>query len=275
MILNILRRSFISAILIIGIIANEAFSQDNVFETGEELKYEISYGFIKLGYMKFVLTNTKKTGKKTFYNARLEVKTYPEVPFITVNDIFETEMEFSEVEEKDEEELFSNKFYETNFRNRSITRQDCRFNYKKYMVKYSKETDGDLEIDKEIPIKEHIRYRDELSWMYEYRLNSFTNKNYNIPVFSEGEGSSVRYSYNVNKTVIKIEKTNYEIAVIKMEGTSDFTGVFGFKGEFLVLLSDDDYRVPIKAYFNSSLGNVVLELIEYKKAKWTPPPFLK
>ena len=267
MIFSILRKSFIPAVLIICIIAVEAFSQDKVFEVGEELKYEISYGFIKLGYMNFILTSLRKEGKKIFYNARLEVKTYPEVPFITVNDIFETEMEFSE------EELFSNKFYETNFRSKSITRQDCRFNYKKNLIKYSKETDGEVETEDEIPMKENIKYRDELSWQYEYRFNSFSNKNYNIPVFTGSEESSVRYSYNVNKTVVKLENTSYEIAVIKMEGISDFSGVLGFKGEFLVLLSDDDYRVPVKAYFNSSLGNVVLELISYKKGKWSPPPF--
>ncbi|MBS1517984.1 MAG: DUF3108 domain-containing protein [Bacteroidetes bacterium] len=269
MIFYILRRSFITAFLLICLIANEAFSQEKVLEVGEELKYEISYGFIKLGYMKFVLTNSRKDGKRTIYNAMLEVKTYPEVPFISVNDIFESEMEFSDGE------LFTNKFYESNFKNRSITRKDCRFNYKKNMIKYTKETDGDMELDLQLPMKENIKYRDELSWQYEFRLNSFSNKNYNIPVFTESEESSVRYSFNVNKTVIKIENTNYDIAVIKMEGTSDFTGLFGFKGEFLVLLSDDDYRIPIKAYFNSSLGNVVLELISYKKSKWTPPPFLK
>ena len=60
-----------------------------------------------------------------------------------------------------------------------------------------------------------------------------------------------------------------------MEGTSDYTGLFGFKGEFLILLSDDEERVPLKAYFNSTLGNVVWELISYKKNKWSPPAFLK
>jgi len=215
------------------------------------------------------LSNSRKSGEKTIYNVKLEVKTYPEVPFITVNDIFESEMEFSE------DELYSRKFYETNFRNKSITRKDCRFDYKKNLIKFYKETDGATEVDKQIPMKDGVLYRDELSWQYEYRLNSFSNKNYNIPVFTDTEASSVRYSYNVNKTVVKIENTGYEIAVIKMEGTSDFSGIFGFKGEFLVLLSDDDYRVPIKAYFNSSLGNIVLELISYKKNKWTPPPFLK
>ncbi|MDQ3022188.1 MAG: DUF3108 domain-containing protein [Bacteroidota bacterium] len=247
----------------------EAYSQEKVMEVSEELKYEVSYGFIKLGYVKFVLTNFHKEGKKLVYNSKLEVKSYPEVPFIKINEILESEMEI------DENELFSKKFYETNFKDKSITRTDCNFNYKKNYIKLKVETDGTVEKNIQTQIKKNVRYRDELSWQYDSRINSFTNKNFNIPTFVNGEESSVKYSFNVNKTVIKIEKFDYDISVIKMEGTSDYIGLFGFKGEFLILLSDDEERVPVKAYFNSTLGNVVWELISYKKNKWNPPAFLK
>lgn len=247
----------------------EAFSQEEVMEVGEELKYEISYGFIKLGYIKFILSNSRHEGKNLIYNAKLEVKSYPEVPFLKVNDIFESEME------KNKEEIYSGKFFETNFKDKSITRTDCKFNYKKNLIKIKKETDGIIEENIEIPIKKNVKYLDELSWYYDSRINSFSNKNFNIPILVKNEESSLRYSFNVNKTVVNIEKFNYDISVIKMEGTCDYVGFFGFKGEFLILLSDDEQRVPIKAYFNSTLGNIVWELISYKKNKWKPPAFLK
>lgn len=263
------RVSFIAYALIFGICINEARSQEKVLEVGEELKYELSYGFIKLGYIKFMLSNSRKDNKKQIYNAKIEIKSYPEVPFIKVNQIFETEMEL------DDDEIFSHKFYETSFKDRSITRTDYRFDYKKELIKINSETDGIVEKKAEQAIKDNTHYRDEISWQYESRLNSFNNKNYNIPVFANAEESSVRYSYNANKTVVNIENCTYDIAVIKMEGTSDYASMFGFKGEFLVLLSDDEARVPVKAYYNSSLGNVVCELISYKKSKWKPPEFVK
>ncbi|MEO8665317.1 MAG: DUF3108 domain-containing protein [Ignavibacteria bacterium] len=263
------RMSFFVFALIIAINFKEAHSQQKVMDVGEELKYELSYGFIKLGYIKYVLTSTHKEGKRVIYNARLEVKSYPEVPFVKINQIFESEMEF----EKDE--LISEKFFETSFKDKSISRTDCKFDYKKNFVKVKKETDGTTEKKAQVAIKKNVKYRDELSWQYESRLNSFNNKNYNIPVFANEEESSVRYSFNANKTVVNIEKCEYEISVIKMEGTSDYAGFFGFKGEFLILVSDDEYRVPVKAYYSSSLGNVVCELISYKKDKWKPPAFVK
>ena len=248
---------------------NKAYSQEKVLEIGEELKYEVSFGFIKLGYLNFKLTGVRKEGKKIFYNTKLEVKTYPEVPFIKINEIFESEMQL------EDHALFTQKFFETNFKDRSISRTDYKFNYTKEFVKINKETDGNIELDTKVKIKENVFYKDEISWQYDARLNSFTNKNYNIPVFTNEDESSVRYSFNVNKTFVKIEKHDYDIAVVKMEGTSDYTGFFGFKGEFLILLSDDEERVPIKGYFNSSLGNIVCELISFKRNKWTPPAFLK
>jgi hypothetical protein len=251
-------------------IAQRSDGQEDVLDVGEELKYEVSFGFIKLGFLKYNLSSSHKEGKKTVYNARLEIKTYPEVPFVKLNDILETEMELAD------EKLYTDQFYETSFRERSISRTDCRFDYKKNKIKLKKETDGINDKDIVIDIDdEDTRFRDELTWQYDARLNSFTNKNYIIPIFKNGEESSVKYSFNFNKSVIRIDKIPYDISVIKMEGTADYTGFFGFKGEFLMLLSDDDHRVPIKAYFNSTLGNVVLELISYKKDKWSPPAFLK
>ncbi len=248
----------------------DSFSQQKVMQLGEELKYEISYGFIKLGYLKYTLSGLRKDGKKTIYNARLEMKTYPEVPFVKLNDIFESEMELSD------EKLYTDQFFETNFKEKSITRTDCRFDYKKQRIKLKKETDGRIEKDTVMSIDNaEIRFRDEITWQYDARRNSFTNKNYIIPVFKDGDESSVKYSFNFNKTLVKIDAFQYDLSVIKMEGTLDYTGFFGFKGEFLIMLSDDEQRVPIKAYFNSSLGNVTLELISYKKDKWTPPAFLK
>lgn len=263
------RISFFVLAINLTISTKEVYSQEKVMDVGEELKYELSYGFIKLGYIKYILSGIRKEGKKIIYNAKLEVKSYPEVPFVKINQIFESEMEFNN------NEVTAKKFFETSFKDKSISRTDYKFDYEKNFVKVKKETDGITEKKEQISIKKNVEYRDELSWQYESRLNSFNNKNYNIPVFANEVESSVRYSFNANKTVVNIEKFDYEISVIKLEGTSDHTSFFGFKGEFLILISDDEYRVPVKAYFNSSLGNVVCELISFKKDKWKPPAFVK
>lgn len=267
--LNFPRVRCLILVIIISLKFNDAHPQEKVMDVEEELKYELTYGFIKLGYIKFILSNSRKDGKKTIYNSKLEIKSYPEVPFIKVNQIIESEMEYSE------DELYSRKYYSSSFKDKSISRTEYNFNYKKEFIKINTETDGNIEKDRKLEIDDNTKYRDKLSWLYEARINSYSNKNFNIPVFANDSESSVRYSFNANKTVVNTEKFDYDISVIKLEGISDFTGIFGFTGEFLILLSDDEYRVPVKAYFSSSLGNVVCELISYNKKLWKPPAFKK
>src|SRR5881392_2845987 len=134
-----LRVSFYVWTLLIIFQTKEAHLQEKVIEVGEELKYELSYGFIKLGYIKFILSGSHKDDKKLIYNAKLEVKSYPEVPFIKINQIFETEMVL------DGNELVSEKFYETSFRDKSISRSDYKFNFSRGLVKINKDTDGKIE----------------------------------------------------------------------------------------------------------------------------------
>ncbi len=61
-----IRISFFTIALICIFSSNEAYSQEKVLDVGEELQYEVSFGFIKLGYVKFILSNSRKEGKKLF-----------------------------------------------------------------------------------------------------------------------------------------------------------------------------------------------------------------
>jgi hypothetical protein len=259
------------SIFIFTVESNADERYEKVLEVGEMLKYEVSYGFIKLGEVTFTLTNKRKREKKTVYNAKLQVKTYPEIPFVKLNEIMETEMELEETD--DYWNLFSRKFYETKFDYKSIKRTEYNFDYDAGVIKVLTETDNVIEKNQVIAIGENIHFKDRITWNYNCRLHSFSNRNFNVPVFINDEATSIRYSYNLNKTVVNIEMFDYEISVIKLEGTADYTDLFGFTGEFLIMFSADDYRVPIKLYFDSALGNLIWELKDYKKLNWKPPAY--
>jgi hypothetical protein len=270
--LKVLGKFFVVTVSVF-VISCEVSSQeyDKVLDIGELLKYEISYGFIKLGEVTFTLSNKRKEGKNWIYNAKFQIKTYPEIPFVKVNQIMETEMELEENE--DSWELYSRKFYDTRFAEKSISRTEYSFDYKSRVLKVLSETDNVIDKEQVIAIGDNIRYKDRIAWQYNCRMHSFTNRNFNVPVFINDEATSIRYSYNANKTVVNIEKFDYDISVIKLEGTADYTGFFGFTGEFLIMYSADDFRVPIKLFFNSSLGQIVWELKDFKKRNWSPPRY--
>lgn len=242
-------------------------AQEKVLEVGEELTYEVYFGFIKLGKVKFKVTNNYSENKKEFCTAKAEMKSYDGVPFVDVNYIFETTMQ------NEKKELYSTAFYSTEFKKKSISRVEYDFDYDKREIDITKETDNELHDSMIVKFDENIRYQDGLSIFYNARLQSFSNKNYNMPVFVNEKQSSLKYSYNINEDVVNIDLFDYDIKAIKIAGVADFVGVMGLTGEFAGWLSADEYRIPLKASFNVIIGSVTLELIDYKRKNWIAPKF--
>lgn len=257
----------LALILLLTGFACNSYSQTKVLDQGEELKYTVYFGFIKLGEVKIKLSKIDNDEGKKSCNAIAYIKSYDGVPFVTLNNIFESEMEMNK------EQLYSRKFFATEFKNKDIAKTDYRFNYDSNKVKILKETNNKTDRNETISFNKGIRFQDGLSIFYSARLNSFANKNYNIPIFINEGQSSVKYSFNINKDVVSVSGVDYDISVIKVAGVADFTGIFGLTGEFVGWFSDDEYRVPIKAQLNVLIGSITLELSSYKKANWKPPVF--
>lgn len=221
-----------------------------MLEQGEELKYIVYFGFIKLGEVKLRMTQIDNSeGKKECF-AKADIKSYDGVPFVSLNNIFESEMEYVK------EQLYSKKFYASEFKGKDIQKTDYRFNYDSNKVKVIKEMNNKIERNDYVTFNKGIKYQDGLSIFYSARLNSFANKNYNIPIFINESQSSVKYSFNINKDVVSIGSVDYDISVIKVAGVADFTGIFGLTGEFVGWFSDDEYRVPIKAQLNVIIDSI-------------------
>jgi hypothetical protein len=255
------------AILFVLLGTSSLKAQDKVLEVGEELTYEVYFGFIKLGKVNFKVTNSYNEDKKEYYTAKADMKSYAGVPFVDINYIFETAML------NDKKELYSSSFYSTEFKKKSITRIEYDFDYDKREIIVQKETDNELSDSMRVKFDENIHYQDGLSIFYNARLQSFSNKNYNMPVFVNDKQSSLKYSFNINEDVVDIDLFDYDVKAIKVAGVADFVGVMGLTGEFAGWLSADEYRIPLKASFNVIIGSVTLELVSYKRKNWIAPRF--
>ncbi len=247
-----------------------AFSQDKIVEVGEELNYSVYYGFIKLGEVKFKVTGKNKEGKNELITATASIKSFDAIPMININYIFESIM----LTEKNE--VRSAKFTATEFKEKSITNIYYTFDYDNDEIKTLKEVDGKSGAEQVINIENKKKYQDGLSLLYNARLQSKsdkTNQRFNVPVYINEKESSVRYSFSNKPEEVEIDLEDYGIRCVRVAGVADFVGVFGLTGEFGGWFSDDDYRVPIKAKFNVTIGSITLELASYKKKNWKAPVY--
>jgi hypothetical protein len=255
---------------------NQIFpQQDKILEIGEELNYSVYYGFIKLGEVKFKITGKSKDGKKDMFTSTASIKSFESIPLVNINYIFESIMMY------EKSEVHSTKFTATEFKEKSITNIYYTFDYDNNIIKTLKEIDGREDAKNDFKIEKDKLFQDGLSLFYNARLQSLNDKikesggRYNVPVYINEKESSVRYSFNRKQENIEIDMVDYDVKCIRVAGVADFVGVFGLTGEFAGWFSDDEWRVPIKAKFNVTIGSITLELTSFKKRNWTPPSYLK
>ena len=66
---------------------------------------------------------------------------------------------------------------------------------------------------------------------------------------------------------------NYDVASVYLEGYAYFTAVFGLTGDFSGWFSADQARVPIKAKLQVKIGNITVQLVQWKRGGWKPPQY--
>jgi hypothetical protein len=257
----------IKYILFVSLFFCNSFAQQKVLEVGEELTYKVYYGFIKLGEVRFKVSSYDASSKK--YTATAELKNYEALPMIKINYFFESTM----ISKGDS--IYSRRFYSSEFKEKDINHIDYTFDYDNGIIIAKNDKNFQNEEINKIVIDVKKRFQDGLSLFFDARIHSLVNKNYIVPVYINGQESSVNYSFNMNKDVVSSDLKSYDMSAIKIIGTAHFKGVFGLTGEFIGWLSDDDARVPLKAKFNVSIGSVTLELTSYKKKLWSPPVYDK
>ena len=265
-------------IILIFFLLSFAFNisaHDKILEPGEELTYKVYYHFIKLGEVTLKITNKIKDGDFIVYSAIANIKSYDGIPFVSINYKFETKMNHKD------NDLYSQYFSSTEFNKKSpaekynsISITDYYFQHDDNLIRITKQTDMNITRDDTVTFTSMPKFQDGLSIFYNARLNSLKQKPYRIPVFMNEQESSVNYSFNMNEDVVSIDAFDYDISVIKIEGVALFKAIFGLTGEFKGWLSNDDYRVPVKAEFNVVIGKITMELSSFKKSSWQPPKFV-
>ena len=93
-------------------------------EVGEELRYESIFRIYQTRLYKFQNLQIPERRKKDFITQDLKLKTYPEVPFLKINEIFESEMESGK-------KFIHGNFLKRILKTNQLQGRDYKFNYQK------------------------------------------------------------------------------------------------------------------------------------------------
>jgi len=231
-------------------------TMEELLEWKEVFTYKVKFGFFKLGEVKTtIIRDTTYQGQKIWW-LRTVITSNSGIPFVG-----EEENHYNTYMVETDSTPYTKLYWRDNL-------DEDEFEAEVYEFDYEKE---------KVYISENMSPVDTLSLtepsssgqliFYYSRLFAGTNQDYRLPVYLEREKG---YIDATNST--KGEMRNYDafeepVKTYFSEGDADIDGPFGFRGKFKAWYIADDLRVPAEAHAKVWLGNVKVQLIDYKKER--------
>ncbi|MBM2847005.1 MAG: hypothetical protein HW407_2317 [Bacteroidetes bacterium] len=258
----------IISLSVYGLVLPRPFPADNaappsqsVFLVGEELVYNVRYGFIDLGQVKIVTQEKVSESGSPAYRSEAVIKSYSGVPFVDLHAIYQSVMDSGG---------FSHRFV-------GRTKENGSWSFSRYFFDYDHKRvlmevgSGESDVSRRDTVSLESTYHDGLSLFFYAREKLFSGKKMNIPTFVREENGNTYIDFKMKHEAVETDFIDYPVDVVGFDGTAEFVGVFGLTGDFEGWFSDDEARVPIVAKMKVIIGSVTLELVSWKRPGWEPP----
>ena len=224
--------------------------ENNAFDVGEKLIFDVNYGFVTAGIAEMSVSKIKKMSGRDVYQINFTVNSVPAFdPFYKVRDRYVTYM--------DVEGLFPWRF-EQHLREGNYQRDfSAYFDQRRGIAKTS---EGSYEIPQFV--------HDIVSAFYFARTYDFTGLNpgdlFHLENFYKDKVHPLDVVYH-GKETISVDAGKFDCLIIEplvKEG-----GLFKHDGDIIIWLSDDELKVPIKVKTKIFIGSVDAELSSYEGLK--------
>ncbi|GBD89084.1 hypothetical protein BMS3Abin03_03030 [bacterium BMS3Abin03] len=230
---------------------------------GEDLTYIVKYAFLNLGELRTVIEGKDTIDGKTIYKSITYIDSYDGLPFINLHQVYRS--------------WFDSTLYPVFFEGLMYYDNDTSFT--KYffnedsLVHIIKGSLNPTIISMDTVVNLKKRFQDGLSLLYFARYNFGNQDTIKVGCFINEDTSTTRIIYSSEREEISVDAVDYNIDCLKLEGETNFTGIFGLTGHFEGWFSNDKYSVPIFAKLNVLIGSVVVELMDWKDKTWQPPEY--
>jgi hypothetical protein len=231
------------------------------FQIGEELVYNVRYGFIDLGQIKIRTTSRSRTATGAAWSARADINSYPKVPFVDLHAVFE-----SVIDSAGFSRWFTGKM-----------KEDDRWDFARYVFDYDRHVvrmeigRHDSVIAKRETLAVHTPHQDGLSLFFLAREQLLSGRQVAATALVTEKQVQAHLDFTRRREEVEIDAVEYPIDVLHFDGRADFVGIFGLTGDFEGWFSNDVARVPILAKMHVIIGSVTIELMQWTRAGWTPP----
>ena len=251
-----------------GIMAESGWQSievDSVMQVQEEVTYEASYLFFKVGAVKFQVLGKTVYDSVPAYRFRAYIDSYSGVPFVNLHAVYETIADaktlmclFTSNSQKD-----GNNWIYTSY----------HFHFNRKFVEWRQSENGKMLKEVDYPLDKG--YTDGLSFFYylreECRKAEGKETALSIPIVVDTIRSSVDLTINEKRESCDVSAFDYPLDSYRMSGHLNFKGFFGVTGNFVGWMSSDPAEIPLKGDVSVIIGSVVVKLKSIKRDNWIPP----
>lgn len=226
---------------------NFRMHENNAFDVGEKLTFDVKYGFVTAGIAYFEIPKIKRISGRDAYHVVFEVNSVPSFDmFYKVRDRYETYL--------DVEGIFPWRF-EQHIREGGYSRDfSAFFDQRKGKAKTS---EGEYDIP--------IYVNDIVSAFFYARTLDYTKLNVGDKVPLKNFYKNKVYDLDVvyhGKETIEVAAGKFDCIIVEplvQEG-----GLFKSEGSILVWLSDDEVKIPIRVKTKVVVGAIDADLTKYE-----------
>lgn len=234
-----------------------------VIVPGERLEYKISYLGITLANAFVYTEKTYNVNGVQCYQIKSEIKTPSGMPFVDAYVKFissaKTDMsrsqEFIRHIKLDDSEWEYQKLY---------------FNYSGYELTNKKWINQKLMHTSRYQISPYSNVHDIVSLAFMIRTRSYQKDPYNAKAIIDQGIFDVYINTTGKKESAEISAVDYPIRCRYVAGNANWK-MYGMTGFAEAWFSDDNARIPVKAYIDLRIGKAKLELVKWKRSGWKPP----
>jgi hypothetical protein len=244
-------------------------SDSTFLQMGEELTYEVSWSFIKLGTIRAKMLHRTGKGTKPRYTVICYIDSYAGLVVASLHTIFESSMD---------NDCYSDSFISWEKDGKRWTTVSYRFDREKNRLISEEgvsqhDTGKAMLVQKRDTLSVDEHCLDGLSMLYFARANVSSGKAFTVPTVIQGKQGTTVFNFYGKQTSAKIDAAEYPVSVIEFDGNAQYSGVFGLSGPFKGWFSNDGAHVPIKGKLKVILGSVTVELIKWQRTGWNPPQY--
>ncbi len=228
---------------------------------GEDLTYKVSFMGINLGSIRIVTEKATECNGYKAYKLKAYIKSSEGISFVSLNTVYDSWM--------DQSACYSHKFEAKTQEKKGWRLDYLNLNYTKKEITYRRELGKETLFNKSYSSDK--KWCDGLSLLFFPRKYLTLDKSVRIPTFIEGLESTVINFKGSVPTKVSIDAVKYPVKALSFTGKADYSGVYGFNGDFQGWFSADEARVPIFAKMKVMVGNINIELVSWKRGSWQPP----